>query len=422
LDLAKFAPGKAFQVPFYSISRDGKLAALALSTGGSEDASLYVVDTAAGKQVGETVPRVNFATGGGGMAWLPDSSGFYYTRYPQGHERPAADMDFYQQVYLHKLGTPPDQDRYILGKDFPRIAETALTSSPDGTHFLISVADGDGGLYEDFVLGPDGEPHQITQFSSEVPLIAFGQDNSLWLLSHQHSEMGEILHLPAGDFTLSHATLIVKAGDAAIEGSGYDQGRIFVAASRLYLTVIRGGPEQLRAYTLTGQRLPDVPTSAIASVGPLVPDGANAFLFSAESYTTPQQWYRFSGTGHANPVPFSQQSAVSLADIEVQRVFAVSKDGTRIPMTIMMRKGTPLDGRNPTLITGYGGFGISESPHFRAQDRLWFNRGGIFAIANIRGGAEYGEAWHHGGMLTKKQNDFNDFAACAQYLVEHKYT
>jgi prolyl oligopeptidase len=421
VDLAKLVPGKAFQVAYYQVSPNGKLAGLALSTGGSEDASLYVLSVATGKQVGETVPRVNFATGGGSMAWLPDSSGFYYTRYPQGHERPAADMDFYQQVYMHKLGTPPAQDRYILGKDFPRVAETSLAASPDGSHFLITVADGDGGQYETFLLGPDGVPHQVTQFNDEIPLVAFGQDNSLWLLSHKNSQMGEIFHLRAGDITLADATLVVPASDASIEGTGYEPSRLFVASDRLYLTVIRGGPEELRAYTLAGQRLPNVPTPAVASVGSLVPDGANAFLFSAETNTTPQQWYRFSGST-ADPLPFAQRPGVSLADIEVQRVFAVSKDGTRIPITILMRKGTPLDGRNPALITGYGGFGLSESPRFRGRDSLWFNHGGIYAIANIRGGAEYGEDWHRAGMLTHKQNDFDDFAACAQYLVDHHYT
>ncbi|HEU5458528.1 MAG TPA: prolyl oligopeptidase family serine peptidase, partial [Terracidiphilus sp.] len=422
VDLASFVPGKVFQVSYYQVSPDGKLVGLALATGGSEDASLYIVSTATGKQIGEVVPRVNFATGGGAVAWLPNSSGFYYTRYPQDNERPAADMNFYQQVYFHTLGTSPAQDRYILGKDFPRVAETSFVSSPDDSQLLITVADGDGGLYESFLLGPGGKPRQITHYADKIPYITFGQDNSLWLLSHKNSEMGEVLHLPAGGVNLADAKLIVPASDASIEGSGYDPARLFVAADRLYLTVIRGGPETIRAYTLDGHRLPDVPAPAIASVGPLVPDDPAAFLFSAETNTTPQQWYRFSGTGNAETLPFAQRSAVSLDDIEVQRVFARSKDGTRIPITIMMRKGTPLDGNNPTLLTGYGGFAISETPRFRGQYRLWFNRGGIFAVANIRGGAEYGEAWHHGGMLTQKQNDYDDFTACARYLVEHKYT
>ncbi|MGB9147115.1 MAG: prolyl oligopeptidase family serine peptidase [Acidobacteriaceae bacterium] len=421
LDLGQFVAGKVFQADWYSVSPDGKLAGLALSTGGSEDASLYVIDTATGKQVGETVPRVQFATAGGDMAWNADASGFWYTRYPQGHERAPADMDFYQQVYFHKLGTPAAEDTYVLGKDFPRIGETTFSASPDSSHVLVSVEDGDGNQYEDFVIGPDGQPHQVTQFADKIVLAAFGEDNSLWLLSHKNSDMGEMWHLRAGDFRLADATLVVKASGASIEGSGYDHDRVYVGAKRLYLTVIDGGPEAVRAYTLQGQRLPDVPAPAVASIGSLVRDGSGSFLFSAETYTTPEQWYRYDGKAEPEALPFHEVSDVDLSDIAVERVFATSKDGTKVPMTILMRKGTRLDGLNPTLITGYGGFDIDIAPQFYGS-RLWFDRGGIVAVANLRGGGEYGEKWHEEGMLTHKQNVFDDMAACAQYLVSHGYT
>ncbi|MGB7169873.1 MAG: prolyl oligopeptidase family serine peptidase, partial [Acidobacteriaceae bacterium] len=179
-------------------------------------------------------------------------------------------------------------------------------------------------------------------------------------------------------------------------------------------------PEEVRAYTLTGHRLPDVALPLVASVGALVPDGPNAFLFAAETYTTPLQWFRCDGHGAPQALPFHTEAAVSLADIDVRRVFATSKDGTRIPMTILMSKGTPLDGTHPALITGYGGFAISLTPAFYGN-RLWFDHGAVVAIANLRGGGEYGESWHKAGSLTYKQNVFDDFAACAQYLVDHRY-
>lgn len=422
LDAAKFLPGKIFQVDWYRISPDGRLAGLALSTGGSEDCSLYVVDTSTGEQAGEVVPRVSFATGGGDMAWNTDSTGFYYTRYPQGHERPAADMDFYQQVYFHRLGKQPSQDLYILGKDFPRIAETTFASSPDHTRLIVSVANGDGGQFEHFLLTPDGKIHPITQFTDKIVDAVFGQDNSIWLLSRRRSNMGEVLHIPANGDRLTQAQIIVPASDASIEGEGTDPDRLFVAADRLYLTVIRGGPEEIRVFTLSGQRLADIKTPPVASISELVPDGDRSFLFAATTYTTPQQWYRANGSGDPVTLPFHTISDTQMDDIEVERVFATSKDGTRIPMTILMRKGTKLDGSNPALITGYGGFGISMTPYFAGRSRPWFDHGAIYAIANIRGGGEYGEDWHQAGMLTHKQNVFDDFAACAQYLVDHHYT
>ncbi len=421
VDLAKFEPGKVYQVDWYRVSADGKLAGMALSTGGSEDGALHVIDTTTGKQVGESVPRVQFATGGGDMAWLPDGTGFYYTRYPQGSERHEADANFYQQVYLHKLGTAAAADRYVLGKDFPRIAETTFGTSPDNSHVLVNVANGDGGQYEEFVIGPDGKPEQVTHFNDAVVLAMFGLDNSLWLLSHKNSDKGEMWHLAADDLKLQDAKLVVQASDGSIEGSGAEQGRVFVGADKLYLTVINGGPEEIRAYSLEGKRLKNVPAPEVASIGSLVRDGKSAFLFAAETFTMPQQWYRYDGKGQPQTLPFHQETAVSLADITVERVFPVSRDGTKVPMTILMKNGTKLDGTNPTLITGYGGFGISTTPAFYGN-RLWFDHGGILAITNIRGGAEYGEGWHRGGNLTHKQNVFDDFAICAQYLEEEKYT
>ena len=421
-DAATFEPNTIFQIDWYRISPNGHLSGIAVSTGGSEDASLYVIDNNSGRQLGETVPRVNFATGGGDMAWNADSTGFYYTRYPQGHERPAEDMDFYQQVYFHDLAQLPSHDRYIIGKDFPRIAEITFAPSPDDSRLIISVANGDGGQFEHFLVTPDGKIHPITQFNDKIVDAVFGQDNSIWLLSRRSSNMGEVLHLPATDNRLARATLVVPATDAAIEGTGTDPGRIFVSADRLYVIVIHGGPEEIRAYSLSGQRLPDVKTPSVASISELVPDGPQSFLFAATTYTTPQQWYRVASTGDPVALPFHTITSVKMDDIDVERVFATSKDGARIPMTILLRKGTKLDGSNPALITGYGGFGISTTPYFAGRSRSLFDHGFVFAIANIRGGGEFGEDWHQAGMLTHKQNVFDDFAACAQYLVDHSYT
>ena len=421
LDTSKLQAGKVFQVDWYKISPDGKLAGVALSTGGSEDAALYVIDTATGKQVFEVVPRVQFATGGGDMAWLPDGSGFYYTRYPQGQERHEADMDFYQQVYLHKLATPAAKDTYVLGKDFPRIAETSFSSSLDFKHMLVEVANGDGGDYEQFLIGEDGVPQQITHFEDKIILAVFGTDDSVWMLSHKNSNKGEIWHLPAGDTKIADAKLVVPATEASLEGSGAEKGRMFVGTDKLYVTVINGGPEEIRVYTLDGKRQQDVPVPAVASVSSMVRSGDKSFLYSATTYTMPRQWYSYDGAGKPVALPFKYDTEVNLADIEVQRVFATSKDGTKVPMTVLMKRGAKLDGKNPTLITGYGGYGISMTPGF-IGDRLWFDHGGVYAIANLRGGAEYGDSWHTAGNLTNKQNVFDDFAACAEYLVKKKYT
>lgn len=421
LDTAQLQRGKLFQVDWYQVSPDGRFAGMALSTGGSEDGSLYIFDTATGKQQGESVPRAQFATAGGAMAWKPDSSGFYYTRYPQAGERPQADLHFYQQVYFHRMGASSAGDAYVLGKEFPRIAEITFVPSPDDSRVLASVENGDGGEYIQYLIGPDGVPQLLTKVEDKIVAGTFGPDNSLWLLSRKTQQRGEIWHLPAGSTRLADARVVIKAGEAAIEGSGYDPGRFMVTQDRVFVTVINGGPEEIHAFDFSGRRLADVPTPPVASISSLVPDGVNGFIFAAYTYTSPGQWYRVSGTGTPLALSFQNLSNIDMSDIEVQRVFATSKDGTRVPMTVLMRKGTVLNGSNPTLLTGYGGYGISMSPSFSAH-RLWFDHGGVIAVANLRGGAEYGENWHEAGKLLHKQNVFDDFAACTQFLFDRKYT
>lgn len=425
VDLNTLAKGQLFQASWYKPSPDRTMVGMALGTGGSEDAALYVFDVATGKQIGEPVPRVQFATAGGDMAWTGDGKGFYYTRYPQGNERPAEDANFYQQVYYHLLGSSATQDRYVLGKEFPRIGETALETAHDGKSILVTVEDGDGGKYEHFLIAADGTINQITHFDDKVVDIQFGADDSLWLLSHSKSDRGELDHLAAGSVKLSDAVPVVPPMRGSIEGIGsVGEMRHFLAADhKLYVTVVDGGPEEILQFDLQGKSEGKVPVPNVASVSTLVPLTGDAFLYNAETYTQPPQWFRYNGAGAPQGLPFKTDTGISLADIEVRREFATSKDGTKVPMTVLMRKGTRLDGANPAFLTGYGGYGISTTPHFLgAFGRLWFEHGGVYVEANIRGGAEYGESWHTGGNLLNKQNVFDDFAACARYLIDAKYT
>jgi prolyl oligopeptidase len=163
-------------IDFYVPSLDSKRVAVSLSEGGSEEGTVHVYETATGKELDDVIPRVNGGTAGGSVAWNADGSGFWYTRYPRGKERPKEDLNFYQQVYFHKLGTPTEEDTYALGKDFPRIAEIQLRTSPDGKHVLAIVANGDGGEFAHYLLGPSGKWVQLTHFDDKITGAAFGQD------------------------------------------------------------------------------------------------------------------------------------------------------------------------------------------------------------------------------------------------------
>jgi prolyl oligopeptidase len=408
--------GDGTAMDFYVPSHDGRLVAVCLSKGGSEDGSVSVFETDTGRKLADVVTRVNYPTGGGSVAWNADATGFWYTRYPHGEERPEADRNFFQQVYFHQLGTPTESDRYVIGKEFPRIAETHLESTDDGRWALATVANGDGGEFVHYLADPSGTWTQITQFADSVTQIKFGPNDSLYALSHHDAPRGKILRMSRDKPQLATAKLIVPQSDLVIRG-------VTTTKNRLYVVDLAGGPSQLRVFDLDGKPLPAPDAKPISSISQVVSFEGDSVLFRAESFLEPAAWYRFEPEqGKSTRTALFRTSSADFSNCEVVREFAKSKDGTSVPINIIRRKGIQFDGTNPTLLYGYGGYGISLSPAFRASRQVWLDRGGVFAIANLRGGGEFGEDWHKAGNLTKKQNVFDDFAACARHLIERRYT
>jgi prolyl oligopeptidase len=410
-------PSGKTTIDFFVPSPDGKRVAVSLSKDGTESGDVSIYDVATGQALpNEVVPRVNGGTAGGSLAWTGDGKGYFYTRYPTGTERSAEDLNFYQQVYHHVVGTPTEKDTYALGKDFPRIAMTELDTSKDGKYISALVANGDGGEYMLYVYGPSGQWQQVSRFEDKVVGARFGQDGALYLKSHKDAPRGKVLRLALATPSLDKATVVVPEGKATIMGFLPTQGR-------LYITEQLGGPSQLRMVDLKGQDLGLVPTLPVSTVGGLESEGGDDILFANLSYVEPLAWYRYSAKdGKVTKTALAQTSPADFSDIEVIRTEATSKDGTKVPLSILKPKGVKLNGNNPTLLTGYGGFNVSITPGFNKLSRAWLEQGGVIAIANLRGGSEFGEEWHANGSLTKKQNVFDDFYACAKLLVEQKYT
>ena len=431
----------SLSVDFYVPSFGGKYVAAALSENGSEDSSAHVFEVATGKELGDVVPRVNFATGGGSIAWKADSSGFYYTRYPQGNERAPEDANFYQQVYFHRLGTDAKEDTYVIGKDFPRIAEILLHTSDDGRWLLVAVANGDGGQFAHYLMDSAGKWTQLTHFEDGVVSVKFGVDPALYLLSRKDAPRGQILRLSLEQLDLAKAKVVVQQSSGVASGGADESARAsienFVPAwNHLYVIDIIGGPSRVRIFARKNSergaggaapvldQVGEVPLPPVSAIGQVVSTGGGDMLFYTSTYIQPGAWYYFdAASGKATRTALFNTSPVNFDDAEVVRAFATSKDGTRVPLNIIRRKGTKLSGTNPTLLYGYGGYGISEKPFFLGSlARLWLDQGGVYVNANLRGGAEYGEEWHAAGNLTHKQNVFDDFLASAQYLIDQKYT
>jgi len=416
LDLNVLDSTGSTSIDFYVPSRDGKLVAVSLSRNGSEDGTAAVFETATGRRLSDAVPRVNFPTAGGSIAWNRDASGFYYTRYPQGNERPAGDDNFYQQVYFHRLGSPATRDRYVTGKDFPRIAEISLSTSDDAKYLLARVANGDGGEFAFYLMGPGERWTRVADFSDGVTEAAFGRDANLYLLSIKDAPRGMIKTVPLARPALASAKTIVAESDAVIT-------TMLPGTDRLYILDLVGGPSRVRVFALNGMFRAVLPTAPVAAVNGLILLRGDTLLYGVETYLEGFAYFTYDPKANgASRSRLVNSSGVSYADCEVLRDSATSKDGTKIPMSIIRRTGTAMDGKSPLLLYGYGGFDISESPHFSPANRVWMDHGGIYVDANLRGGGEFGETWHNAGKLTRKQNVFDDFIACAEYLIAKKYT
>lgn len=402
-------------IDFFVPSHDGKYVAVSMSHGGSESGDVRIYETATGKALGETIPRVNGGTAGGSVAWNADDSGFYYTRYPHAGERPDADLNFYQQVWFHKLGSDAASDQYSIGKEFPRIAEIVLKASDNGDWLLATVANGDGGEFLHYLKHGGADWQQFAGYADQVTEAEFGANGFLYLLSTQGAPKSKVMRVALSDPRMAKAETIVPESGMALE-------RVVPAGEKLYVAAIDGGPSVVRVFDKDGKHGSTLPLEENSSVGDMLPDGKK-LLFQGTSYVKPAAWYRFdAGSGKITPTSLHSTAAVDFSDIEVTRHFATSKDGTQIPLTILMKKGTPLNGANPVLLTGYGGYRISIRPHLNESARPLLDRGVVYAIANLRGGGEYGEAWHAAGNLTHKQNVFDDFEACARYLIGRHYT
>jgi prolyl oligopeptidase len=429
LDPNVLDPSGHTEIDWWVASADGSKVAVSLSRNGSEDGVLHVYSVADGQEVGEPIPRVQFPTAGGALAWAPDGQGFWYTRYP-GEEAPEADRHFNLQVYFHRLGADWRADTLALGHadGLERVSEIFLDNRADRPAVVALVQRGDGGEYATYLLRRDQSAMPLSDYPDRIVAAVMGPDGAVYGVSHAGAPNGKIVKL-VGPFSaegLSHAPTIVPESSGAIRTDGAEQGiaSLVLTRDRLFIRDLVGGPSDVRVFDHDGHPQGQLPLPPVADVEEIAPLADGSVLYDVQTYLRPRYYDSWNpATGQAHETALAQTSPIRFDDAEVRRVFATSKDGTRVPLNVIMKKGMALDGRSPALLYGYGGYGISETPHFAGSSvRTWLDGGGAYVFANIRGGAEYGERWHEQGARLNKQNVFDDFDAAGRYLVSARYT
>jgi prolyl oligopeptidase len=397
---------------WYYPSEDGHRLAFGLSENGNEDSVLHLLDLDTGRQLPERIPRMRAAS----VAWLPDGSGLYYTRYPAAGEVASGEEQYHRALYFHRLGTDPTADPLVFQ---PAAKEhwPGASLSPDGRWLIVSVARTFDQV--DLYLQDLASGGALVPVASDLPASFEGE------IAHGRLFMRTNLDAPTYRLYVvdperpdrsSWREIVSPRSDAVLES-------VAVANNRLALGYLERASSRLRLTDHEGRLIQDVRLPTLGSLFGLGAewDGRELF-YGFSSYTVPPSVYRIDlGTGTSS-LWRQVEATIDPAAFEVRQVSYASKDGTPISMFLVHRTGLVRDGDNPTYLTGYGGFNISMTPSFSRSLLLWLEHGGVLAIPNIRGGGEYGESWHQAGILANKQNSFDDFIGAAEWLIRERYT
>ena len=411
VDANQLAQDGTVALDWWQPSHDGKLVAYGTSPSGSEMSTLHVIETASHKLLPDIIERTRAAS----VAWKPDNSGFYYTRYPRAGDVAAGQEVYNRHVFYHALGTDPAKDPLIFGKGLDPQDWPNLNLSEDGRWLAIDVSQG-WAKTEVYLLDlqKNAAPWKIT--SKDFLYLALPYKGDLYVLSNEDSPRFRVFKAPLTSPSREHWREIIPQSDAVLK-------ELHLIGGQLFTLYEHNAHSLLRHFALDGKPLGEIelPTlGTITDIGGDYDSSSAFYLFS--SFTVPTTTYRFDLPAAKSSLWDSIQTDLDTSKYETRQVWYASKDGTRVPMFLVMRKGLKLTGHNPVLMTAYGGFNISLTPEFSKTIFPWLDHDGIFAMPNLRGGSEFGEDWHRAGMLDKKQNVFDDFIAAAEYLEQNGYT
>ncbi|WP_432277236.1 prolyl oligopeptidase family serine peptidase [Glaciecola petra] len=396
-----------------SFSEDGSLVAYQTSTGGSDWREVYFMDTDTMELVGEVLDDVKFS----GLSWYKNE-GIYYSSYdaPDGSELSAKTDQ--HKLYYHKIGTPQSEDAKIFGHtDAEKHRYVGAQVSEDSRYLLVtaSVSTSGNRAYLKDLTDADAKWKTVKEdIDGDVYMLA-SEGEKLWLVTNYKAPNGKVVAVNANEPNVENWQEIINETDNVLSPS--------TAGGYIFAEYMVDAISKVYQYDLNGQQIRTIDLPDIGSAGSFAgkTDSKNTY-YTFSNYTTPTTIYRYDIASGESTLFNKPASKFDGSKFVSKQVFYTSKDGTKVPMIITHAKDTQLNGKNPTLLYGYGGFNVSLTPRFSSTVAAWLELGGIYAVPNIRGGGEYGKAWHKAGTQLQKQNVFDDFIAAAEYLIDNKYT
>ena len=414
VDANKLAADGTIALDWYYPSDNGKYVAYGTSPSGSEVSTLHVIETKTGTLLPDTIERTRAAS----VAWKLDNSGFYYTRYPKKGDVPAGQEMYNRHVFYHELSNDPENDdQPVFGQGRDAEDWPSVSLSNDGHWLLITVQQG-WTKTELFLMNVKaGKPP--TRITTGKDFLYNGEvyNDKLFITTNEDAPRYRVFVADVGNYDRESWKELIPQTDAVLQGTGVFGGKLFAQYEQ-------NASSRLKLFDLDGKKLNDLPLPAIGTVyGSGGRWDRDEIFYGFQSFTFAPSIFRYDlKDGSTSLWTHVDAPSIDPSAYEVKQEWFNSKDGTRVPMFVVHKKGIAKNGHTPTLLTAYGGFNLSLSPSFNRPAYLWMEHGGIYAVANLRGGAEFGEDWHRAGMLEKKQNVFDDMIAAAEHLIAEKYS
>ncbi|WP_187262196.1 prolyl oligopeptidase family serine peptidase [Pontibacter beigongshangensis] len=414
LDPNKFSSDGTVALTALAFSKDAKYVAYGTASGGSDWNTYHVMEVATGKKLDDAVEWVKFS----GPSWYKD--GFFYSRYDAPTEgNKLANKNEYHKVYYHKVGTPQSQDQLVYEDKQHALRNFYAGTTEDERFLVLNVSEGASGanaLYYRDLTDPKSTIRPIVDnFESQYDVVDNLGDKLIVRTNKNAPRYRLVLIDPKKPLEANWKVIVPETENV--------MNSVSFVGNRLIASYMKDAASEVVVFDTSGKRLTHVELPAIGTVAGFngERDDKEVF-FTFTSFTYPTTIYRYDIASNKASLFRKSEVDINTDAYETKQIFYTSKDGTKVPMFIVHKKGLQLDGTNPTYLYAYGGFNVSLTPGFSISNMLWLENGGVYALPNLRGGGEYGEAWHKAGMTPNKQNVFDDFIAAAEYLVEEGYT